>query len=209
MIPTFKASIAIEYDLSSLQGDLTAEDIADGFTPHHEYEALGLPSWDHAEGVLTAEADLLGQAAESAAEDGLEEHLEALAEADNEDYCALVNSEFYGIDPGAAGLSLALSAARTATFYACSASTVSGSHHADEPTVGVVVDPDRGLIIARLAAAADCGIGQQDGCWYIYAQSVTALHALGRSILAHRDEFDALPLPAWTDGLEEALAERD
>jgi hypothetical protein len=85
-----------------------------------------------------------------------------------------------GNDVGVAGLSLALSAARTATFYSCSAGT--DNHHADYPMVGVIPDAERGALIVELAKLADCGVGQRWGRWYLYGRSVTALHALGLAI---------------------------
>lgn len=126
----------------------------------------------------------------------------ALQDEDDVEFAELT-SVFQGNDVGVAGVSLALSAARTVTFYSCSSRL--GSHHAKYPMVGVLPDTERAALVVELAEQAGCGVGQKWGRWYLYAKSVTALHALGRSILEHREAFDALPQPAWAEGLEEEL----
>lgn len=202
MIPEFEVEIGHDYELGELRTHLTAEDVATGFVEHHDYECLGLPSWDEAAECLAREAEILEQAARSSAPDGIDTILVAVQEEDDVGFAELM-SEFRWNDVGVAGLSLALSAARTATFYSCSSGL--GQHHAKYPTVGVVPDAKRAALLAELAERAGCGIGQQWGRWYLYARSVTALHTLGQSILKSREAFDAVSLPSWADGLEEEL----
>ncbi|MEV6046451.1 hypothetical protein [Streptomyces xanthochromogenes] len=202
MIPEFDVEIDYDYELADLRTDLTTETVAAGFVEHHDYQCLGLPSWEEAADCLAKEAEILERAARSSEPDGIEEILAAVQEEDDVEFAELM-SDFQWNDVGVAGVSLALSAARTATFYSCSSGL--GNHHAKYPMVGVVPDAERAALIAELAERAGCGIGQQWGRWYVYAKSVTALHALGRLILVHREAFDALPQPMWVEGLEEEL----
>ncbi|MEI5098611.1 hypothetical protein RB200_07975 [Streptomyces sp. PmtG] len=203
MIPEFDVEISYDYELAALRTDLTAKKVADGFVEHHDYECLGLPNWEETAECLAREAEILEWAARSSAPDGIEEILNAVREEDDVEFAELM-SAFSWNDVGVAGVSLALSAARTATFYSCS-SGLDNSHHAKYPMVGVVPDAERAALIAELAERAGCGIGQQWGRWYLYARSVTAFHALGESILERREAFDALPQPTWVEGLEAEL----
>ncbi|WPO72383.1 hypothetical protein [Streptomyces sp. KN37] len=202
MIPEFDVEVGFDYELADLKADLTARKVATGFVEHHDYRCLGLPSWEEAEACLLNEAEILERAARSSAPDGIEEILSAVEEADDVEF-AEVMSAFRWNDVGVAGLSLALSAARTATFYSCSSGL--DNHHADYPMVGVVPDAERAALIAELAERTGCGVGQQWGRWYLYAKSVTALHALGQAVLERREAFDAMPQPTWVEGLEEEL----
>ncbi|MFC7308458.1 hypothetical protein ACFQVC_30090 [Streptomyces monticola] len=203
MVPEFEVEISHHYELAELRTELTAEDVASGFVEHHDYQCLGLPSWQEVAACLAEEAEILERAARSSAPDGIEEILDALHEEDGVGFAELM-SVFHWNDIGVAGASLALSAARTATFYSCS-SGLDHRHHAKYPMVGFVPDAERATLIAELAERTGCGIGQQWGRWYLYARSVTAFHALGQSILEHRQAFDALPQPTWVEGLEEEL----
>ncbi|MFE9238059.1 hypothetical protein [Streptomyces sp. NPDC007007] len=203
MVPEFDVEIGHRHELSDLISGLTAADVASGFTEHHDYHCLGLPSWADAEQCLAREAAVLEEATSSDAPDGVEEYLDAILESDDLGYFDLM-CVLQGNDVGVAGLSLALSAARTATFYSCSGG-VDNNHHASYPMVGVVPDAVRGALITELAKLADCGIDQQLGRWYLYGRSVTALHALGLAIVKHRSAFDAMPDPAWVGGLDEEL----
>ncbi|AYV28984.1 hypothetical protein EES41_19935 [Streptomyces sp. ADI95-16] len=207
MIPAFDVEIRHDYDVADLRTDLTAEQVASGFTDHHGYESLGLPSWQDVAECLSAEAEILAQAALSSAPDGIKEVLDAIDDEDGVEFAELM-ATFYGNDVGVAGLSLALSAARGATFYSCS-SGLDSHHHAEYPMVGVVPDVQRASLLAELAERAGCGIGQQWGRWYLYAGSVSAMHVLGQLILEQRDAFDALPEPKWVDGLAEQLERID
>ncbi|MFC9232574.1 hypothetical protein ACFTZI_27005 [Streptomyces decoyicus] len=202
MIPEFDVEISYDYELADLRTDLTAEEVATGFVDHHDYQCLGLPSWEEAAECLDREAEILKRAACSSAPDGIEEILNAVEEEDDVEFAELM-SVFHWNDVGVAGVSLALSAARTATFYSCSSGLA--NHHAEYPTLGVVPDAERAARIAELARRSGCGVGQLWGRWYLYAKSVTAFHALGQSILEHREAFDALPQPTWVQGLEEEL----
>lgn len=202
MIPEFDTEIGCDYEMADLRTDLTAEKVAVGFVEHHDYECLGLPSWEEAAECLEREAEILERAARSSAPDGIEEILNAVQDEDDVEFAELM-SVFHWNDVGVAGVSLALSAARTATFYSCSGGL--GNHHAEYPMVGVVPDAERAALIVELAEHTGCGVGQQWGRWYLYAKSVTALHALGQSIIEHREAFDALPPPTWVEGLEEEL----
>ncbi|WDG29697.1 hypothetical protein N7925_15760 [Streptomyces sp. CA-278952] len=203
MIPTFDVEIELDYEIAELRDDLTAEDVASGFTEHHGYECVGLPSWEDVVACLKDEAEILAQAAKSGAQDGITEILDAIQEADDVHYADRM-SVFQFNDVGVGGLSLALSAARAATFYSCSGSHDT-SHHADHPLVGVVPDAERAQLLAELTERAGCGIGQEWGRWYVYAASVTEMHALAQLILAQRDVLDALPEPQWAHGLVEQL----
>lgn len=207
MIPEFEIAIGHNYQLARLSDDLTAEEVANGFTEHHEYHCLGLPSWAEAEECLEREAEVLERAASSDAPDGVEEFLDETRETDDLGYFDLM-CVLQGNDVGVAGLSLALSAARTATFYSCSGG-IDHRHHAEHPLVGVAPDPERGALIIELAKLAGCGVDQRGGRWYLYGRSVTDLHALGRAIVEHREAFDALPAPAWVEGLAEELERAD
>ncbi|MEE1737994.1 hypothetical protein PUR49_16000 [Streptomyces sp. BE147] len=202
MIPEFDVEIGYDYELADLRTDLTTKSVAAGFVEHHDYQCLGLPSWEEAAECLAREAEILERAARSSEPDGIDEILTAVQEEGNVEFAELM-SGFHWNDVGVAGVSLALCAARTATFYSCSSGL--DNHHAKHPMVGVIPDAERAALIAELAERAGCGIGQQWGRWYVYAKSVTALHALGRSILEHREAFDALPQPTWVEGLEEEL----
>lgn len=202
MIPEFDVEIGYDYDLADLRADLTAEKVAAGFVEHHDYECLGLPGWEEVAECLSREAEILEEGARSSAPGGIEEIVAAVQEADDVGFAEFM-SDFRWNDVGVAGVSLALSAARTATFYSCSSGL--GKHHARYPMVGVVPDVERAKLIVALARSTGCGVGQQGGRWYLYARSVTALHALGQSILERREAFDALPTPAWAEGLEEEL----
>jgi hypothetical protein len=206
MIPEFDIEIGYDYELAELRSDLTAEDVAGGFTEHHDYHCLGLPSWAEAEECLAREAEILERAASSDAPDGVEELLDEARETDDLGYFDLM-CVLQGNNVGVAGLSLALSAARTATFYSCSGGT--DDHHADYPMVGVIPDAERGALIIELAKLEDCGVGQRWGRWYVYGRSVTALHALGQAIIKHREAFDGLPDPTWVEGLAEELEHVD
>ncbi|GAA4993644.1 hypothetical protein [Streptomyces siamensis] len=206
MIPEFDVDISLDHDMETLRTGLSAEDVARGFTDHHEYECLGLPSWEEAAECLKEEATFLERADKSEAPDGVEAILHELQDADDVGYAELMAYTFCWNDVGVAGLSLALSAARIATFYSCS-SGLGVSHHADYPTVGAVPDPERASLLARLAEQNGCGVDQVYGRWYIYARSIKDMHGLGKAVLAARDTFDALPRPSWTDGLAELLEE--
>ncbi|GAA3961715.1 hypothetical protein GCM10023085_50180 [Actinomadura viridis] len=203
MVPEFDVEIGYDFEVADLRTNLTAAAVASGFTEHHEYECLGLPSWEEATNCLAREAEVLERAARSSEPDGIEEILVAVQEEGDLEYSEFMAS-FYWNDVGVAGLSLALSAARTATFYSCS-SGLDNQHHAEYPMVGVIPDAERAALMARLAKRTGCGIGQQWGRWYVYAKSVTAIHALGQSVLEHREAFDALPQPTWVEGLEDEL----
>ncbi|AKG43869.1 N-6 DNA methylase [Streptomyces xiamenensis] len=137
------------------------------------------------------------------APDGIAEILTEAHERDDVEFAELM-SAFNWNDVGVAGVSLAHSAAKAATFYSCS-SGLDKSHHAKYPTVGVLPDAQRAAMIADLAKCSDCGVGQQWGRWYLYARSVSALHGLGKAILTCRAAFDALPAPTWAEGLEAEL----
>ncbi|WP_339155839.1 hypothetical protein [Actinomadura luteofluorescens] len=203
MIPEFDVEIGYDFEVADLRTNLTAETVASGFTEHHEYECLGLLSWEEAANCLAREAEVLERAARSSEPDGIEEILGAVQEEGDLEYSEFMAS-FYWNDVGVAGLSLALSAARTATFCSCS-SGLDNQHHAEYPMVGVIPDAERAALIARLAKRTGCGIGQRWGRWYVYAKSVTAIHALGQSVLEQREAFDALPQPTWVEGLEDEL----
>ena len=208
MIPEFDIEIGHDYELSDLRlDDLTAEDVASGFTEHHHYHCLGLPDWAEAEEGLAREAEILKKAASSDAPDGVEELLDTIRETDDLEYFDLM-CVLQGNDVGVAGLSIALSAARTATFYSCS-SGIDRRHHAHYPMVGVAPDAERGAVIIELAKIAGCGVDQHGGRWYLYSRSVTALHALGQAIVERREAFDALPDPTWVEGLAEQLERAD
>lgn len=204
MIPEFDVDICHDYDLDALRTGLSAEDVATGFTDHHEYECLGLPSWEEAEECLREEAAILERAERSDASEGVEAILDELQETDDIGYAELMAYTFHRNDIGVAGLSLALSAARVATFYSCS-SGLGHRHHAEYPMVGAVPDPERASLLARLIEQSGCGVGQEYGRWYIYGRSVRDMHALGKAVLAARDAFEALPQPAWTERLAELL----
>lgn len=206
MIPKFDVDIRRDHDLETLHTGLSPEDVARGFTEHHEYECLGLPSWEEAAECLTEEAAFLERAAKSDAPDGVEAILQELQDADDIGYAEMMAYTFHWNDVGVAGLSLALSAARIATFYSCS-SGLDEHHHAECPMVGAVPDPERARLLARLAEEHSCGIEQKCGQWYIYGRSVKDMHGLGRAVLVARDAFDALPQPSWTEGLAQLLEE--
>ncbi|WP_413101962.1 hypothetical protein [Streptomyces sp. Inha503] len=206
MIPKFGIEIGYDYEPADIRSGLTAEDVAGGFTEHHGYHCLGLPGWAEAEECLAREAEILARAASSDASGGVEELLDAMRESADLAYFDLMCA-LQGNDVEVAGLSLALSAARTATFYSCSGETA--NHHADYPMVGVAPDAERGALIIELAKPAGCGVGQRRGRWYLYSRSVTALHALGQAIVEHREAFDSLPDPTWVEGLDEALEHVD
>jgi hypothetical protein len=206
MIPEFDVYIRRDYELETLLTGLSAENVARGFTDHHEYECLGLPSWEEAAECLTEEAALLERAGRSEEPDGVEAILDELHDADDVGYAELMAYTFRWNDIGVAGLSLALSAARIATFYSCS-SGLNKRHHAKYPMVGAVPDPERAGLLARLIEENGCGIDQVYGRWYIYGRSVKDLHILGGAVLVARDAFDALPQPSWTEGLAELLEE--
>lgn len=208
MIPEFNVDIRRDYDIEKLCAGLNAEDVARGFTDHHEYECLGLPSWEEAGECLKEEASLLERAEESNAPDGVDAVLHDLQETDDVGYAELMAYTFRSNDVGVAGLSLALSAARIATFYSCS-SGLDGHHHAEYPIVGAAPDSERASLLARLIEENGCGVDQEYGRWYIYGRSIKDLHGLGRAVLAARDAFDALPQPHWTEGLVEFLEELD
>lgn len=202
MIPEFRVDVDLDYDLDTLRTDLDAEDVAQGFTEHHEYECMGLPSWDDALGCLAKESSLLARAEKSDSADGVGALLDELREADDIGHAELTGIVFSNNDPGVAGLSAALSAARVVTFYSCSAG---GYHHAKYPTVGAVPDRARAELLVDLIRKSGCGVGQSDGRWYIYGRSVWQTHALAKSIVDSRELFDVLPAPAWTEGLQEVL----
>ncbi|MCX4664738.1 hypothetical protein OG711_21645 [Streptomyces uncialis] len=166
-------------------------------------QSLGLPSWQDVAECLSTEAEILAQAAQSSAPDGIKEVLDAIDDEDGVEFAELM-AAFYGNDVGVAGLSLALNAARGATFYSCS-SGLDSHHHAEYPLVGVVPDAQRASLLAELVERAGCGMGQQWGRWYLYAESVSSMHTLGQLILEQREAFDALPEPKWVDGLAEQL----
>ncbi|WP_369377838.1 hypothetical protein [Streptomyces sp. cg36] len=206
MIPEFDMDIHRAYDLQALRTDLSAEDVARGFTDHHEYECLGLPSWEEAAECLAEEEVLLDRAEKSDAPDAVQAMLDELQEADDVSHAELMAYTFRWNDVGVAGLSLALSAARIATFYSCS-SGLDERHHAEYPMVGAVPDPERARLLARLIEENSCGVGQENGRWYIYGRSVRYMHGLGKAVLAARSAFDSLPQPSWTEGLTELLEE--
>ncbi|MEU3522050.1 hypothetical protein ABZ770_43655 [Streptomyces sp. NPDC006654] len=206
MIPEFDVDIRRDYDLKTLLTGLSAEGVAGGFTEHHEYACLGLPSWEEAAECLTEEAAFLERAGKSDAPDGVEALLDELRNADDIGYAELMACTFRWNDVGVAGLSLALSAARIAAFYSCS-SGLDKRHHADHPMVGAVPDPERAGLLVRLIETHGCGVGQKYGRWYIYGRSIKDMHVLGRAVLLARDAFDALPQPSWTEGLAELLEE--
>ncbi|MFD5492585.1 hypothetical protein ACFWH4_06540 [Streptomyces sp. NPDC127091] len=206
MIPEFDVDIRRGYDLETLRTGLSAEDVARGFTDHHEYECLGLPSWEEAAECLTEEAAFLERAGRSDAPDGVEAILHELQDADDVGYAELMAYTFYWNDVGVAGLSLALSAARTATFYSCS-SGLDEHHHAEYPMVGAVPDPERASLLARLIEENGCGVDQEYGRWYVYGRSIKDMHGLGKAVLVARDAFDALPHPLWVEGLADLLEE--
>ncbi|MFE0642093.1 hypothetical protein ACFW2Y_10870 [Streptomyces sp. NPDC058877] len=206
MIPEFDVEISVDYNLEALRTGLSAEDVARGFTEHHEYECLGLPSWEEAEECLREEAAFLQRADKSDAPDGVATIIRELQEVDDIGYAELMAYTFYWNDIGVAGLSLALSAARVATFYSCS-SGLGHRHHARYPMVGAVPDLERARVLARLITQSGCGVGQHGGRWYIYGRSVTTMHGLGMAILDARDAFEVMPQPSWTEGLAELLEE--
>ncbi|MHB9853644.1 hypothetical protein ACSYGO_30975 [Streptomyces krungchingensis] len=206
MIPEFDVDIRRDYDLETLRTGLSVEDVARGFTDHHGYECLGLPRWEEASVCLTEEAALLERAGRSDVPDGVPAILDELQDADDVGYAELMAYTFHWNDVGVAGLSLALSAARIATFYSCS-SGLDKRHHAEYPTVGAVPDHERAGLLARLIEENGCGVDQKFGRWYIYGNSIKDMHGLGRAVLAARDAFDALPQPPWTEGLAELLEE--
>ncbi|MBI0375177.1 hypothetical protein JBE27_02515 [Streptomyces albiflaviniger] len=206
MIPEFDVDISRDYDMETLRTGLSAEDVARGFTDHHGYECLGLPSWEEAAACLKEEAAFLERAEKSGAPDGVEAILHELQEADDVAYAELMAYTFRWNDVGVAGLSLVLSAARIATFYSCS-SGLDEHHHAEYPVVGAVPDPERASLLARLIEEIGCGVDQKYGRWYIYGRSIKDMHGLGRTVLAARDAFDARPQPSWAEGLAELLEE--
>ncbi|MDH6123641.1 hypothetical protein [Kitasatospora sp. GP82] len=208
MIPEFDVQIQSNYDLSTLRVGLTAEDVSEGFTEHHQYECIGLPSWDDAEECLRAEAEVMDQAQKSAAPDGVEAILDDLMETDDVGYAEMTTYSFFGNDVGVAGLSVALGAARVATFYSCS-SGLGKQHHSEYPMVGAVPDHPRAVLLAELIEQNGCGVGQELGRWYIYGRSIWDMHALAKAILTERDMFDSLPRPSWVKGLAELLEEME
>ncbi|GAA1907852.1 hypothetical protein GCM10009837_34420 [Streptomyces durmitorensis] len=207
MIPDFEVEVRRVYELGELTDDLTAEDVAVGFTNHEGYECMGLPAWSEVEACLVEEAEILARSGASTASDGIAEVMNAICEHDDVGHAELMQ-EFRWNDPGAAGLVLALSAAGTATFYSCRGG-VPGEHHSKYPRVGLVPDAGRARLIARLAESASCGIRQYGGGWYLYARSVADFHRLAHLVLEHRDDFDNMPPPGWANGLDDALARLD
>jgi len=132
--------------------------------------------------------------------------LDELIETDDVGHAELMAYTFNHNDPGVAGLSMALNAARIVTFYSCSAGR---NHHADYPMVGSVPDRARAELLLGLLRKSGCGVGQTYGRWYIYGPSIRHTHALANAIISSREAFDALPPPPWTTDLKEVLEERD
>lgn len=205
MIPEFEVAVEINFSPGALRTLLDAEDIARGFTDHHEYFPVAPVDWSHVEDCVAWEAPLLAEAAASAERDGPNSVIDAITDDDDDsDYIRYMELSS-GLDLGVVALVMALGAAGVATFYSC-ASSLDHSHHARFPMVGCVPDRERAQLIAHLAKQSGCGIGQSEGLLYIYARTVTSLHELGRAVLEQRDDFDRLAAPAWATGLREACA---
>ncbi|WP_019930113.1 hypothetical protein [Nocardia sp. BMG111209] len=206
MIQESDIQIGYSYETAELRVDLTASDVAAGFTDHHDYQCLSMLGWPEAADCLATEEGILHQAALSSEADGVEAILKDLAEEDDVQYSELMAAVGY-LDIGVAGLSFALSASGAATFYSCSGG--SGHHHADYPIVGVIPDAARATAIARLAKSAGCGIDQIHGRWYIFGRSVYEMHNLGQLIYESRKLFDSFRRPEWFVGLADAIADID
>ena len=206
VIPEFDVDIKIAYDPAAPHADLTAEEVAAGFTDHHDYFPIPPVGWAHVEDCMEWEANLLAAAAASDAQDGPDWILDEIAEADDDSDYLHYMSLASGLDLGVITLVMALAAAGTATFYSCAAG-LDHRHHARYPTVGVVTDAERGRLIAELAQMNGCGVSQGGGRLYIYAATVTRLHDLGCAILDRSADFDQLRPPAWSAGLSEALSQ--
>ncbi|MEU6572525.1 hypothetical protein [Streptomyces sp. NPDC046805] len=107
---------------------------------------------------------------------------------------------FYRNDIGVAGLSLALSAARSPLSTPVPAGST------------IVITPSTQWsalcqISSGLIEQSGCGVGQEYRRWYIYGRSVRETHRLGKAVFDARAAFEALPQPSWTEGLTELLEE--
>jgi hypothetical protein len=196
MMPHFDVESSIDYDPDRLLV-LTAEEIVDGFAVVRNYEHFSAFSWGEVEEGLGAERSVLERATRDARTEFEFEDLLAAAEdeaADGDEG----DQVWFGLDIGAAGLVLALSAALGITFYSCRGHIPGSRHEAPFPQVGVVLDRERAAIVARLSAKTKCGF-QSDGVGklWVAGQSVDDLHRLGSAILGNRSEFDSLPTPGW------------
>lgn len=200
-------SPSIEYDPDRLLV-LAAEEIADGFAMVRDYEHLKAFSWDEVEESLRAERSVLDRAVGAARTESEFEDLLVAAEDQ-----ALDSSEgdqvWLSLDVGPAGLVLALCAALGVTFYSCRGHVLGSRHEAPFPQVGVVLDPERAAIVARLSAEASCGFQSDgDGKLWIVGRSVDNLHRLGSAIFSNRAEFDALQEPGWVAAVDALYDER-
>lgn len=182
----------IDVDYAGLKV-LTAYQVVNGFAVVRDYQPLIDVGWDDARECVEAEARWLDRAAKAPTAGEFDRILADAAEEeapDNYDWL------FPGLDLGAAGLTLVLSAACYATCFSC---RTHPSRAGDRmPQVIMAADPQRVRVLVGYAAHARCGVeSMEGGLVCVYAASVEHLHALAQAMLGARAELDGLPQPAW------------
>jgi hypothetical protein len=93
-------------------------------------------------------------------------------------------------DFGLHGLLCALNAAGYVTASSCS------GHQEGQPHVLLACDRQRAVMLVDMARGAGCGIENFRTGLQVWAPSVAEMIALARSIVATREAFDELPVPA-------------
>jgi hypothetical protein len=205
--PTYDVVPLIQIDSTALKA-LSPAEVVYGFEAIRDYEPMINVSWPEVAKCIRAEGAWLTHAQSAIDESQFDAILaeaygddpqDGIEEAEDFDYL------FRNLDVGVAGLVFALSAAGYATCTSCR------GHDgiARPPQVGLGTEPERLARLASYTRGAGCGLEVADGIAWIYARSVTDLHAMAQAILDDQAEFEVLGPPPWLEGARAILEDDD
>jgi hypothetical protein len=158
--------------------------------------------WEQARECVEVEALWLDRAAQASTAEEFDSILESAPEVESPDDFDWL---FRYLDVRVAGLTLVLSAARSATCYSCRGHA--GMAYEHTPQVIMATDPEDARLLAGHTTRAGCGVESvTEGLLCTYAASVDCLHSLVQRMLAAQAEFAVLPQPSRFPRVEQYLA---
>jgi hypothetical protein len=205
MLPRTTVDIAWNIDYAGLRTP-TEEDLEYGGFGSRQYSvALVLDAtWEQALEELTRERAAVGRIAMEATSAG---EFDSLAREEEEtlEYIDDPNEGFVTApDLGMNAACVALCAAGCVTAASCRGHPDPNSW-ADRPIILMTADQHRARLLEVLARESDCGLAStDDGRLKLWAASLDEMLLFAEVLIAHRQRFEALPLPP---ALEEASSD--
>ena len=187
---TYPIPIVRMIDLDKL-GILSEEEAdrgeEDGLEGNHQYRDLRGIDWHQVEAALYEEAELFRRFAAAADIDAEAElYEEEREEAD------FPEDDFWGLDVGVIGATLALSALGAVPVYSCNAGGFGGAHAAAFPHVTFFLPRQNASEVLGVAVEADVGLDLvEGGIARLYGQTDFDLHRFAEhAVRRHRPQKD-------------------